>query len=157
LPEEFIPLPLGACLYAYGNTMVANGVAARMVLYHYDFVDGTDQLNLRGRDQLVKLAGLLCENPAPLVIERTPCTPGLDEARRLAILNELGRMQVALPPDRVVIGQAIALGLRGIEGEIIFTNLLINTQSGGTRAGAGGGSIGGTVGQGFNATGRAGN
>jgi len=35
---------------------VANGNAARMVFYHYDFVEGTAQLNVRGRDKLVKVS-----------------------------------------------------------------------------------------------------
>jgi hypothetical protein len=127
-----------------------------MVLFRFDFIDCSNQLNVRGRDQLLKLAGMMCANPYPLVIERTPCAPELDEARRLTVLNELGHMGQVIPTDRVVIGEPTAVGLRGIEAEIIFQNLLIQTQSGGTRAGAGGGSIGGTVGLGFNAPGRPG-
>ena len=44
-PEEFNEWPLGSALYAHGRTEVANGDAARMVFYHYDFVEGTGQLN----------------------------------------------------------------------------------------------------------------
>ena len=40
-PEEFQPRPLGSALYDHGRTMVANGAAARLVLYRYDFVPGT--------------------------------------------------------------------------------------------------------------------
>jgi hypothetical protein len=156
LSEEFIPQPLGGFLYAHCNVQVANGIAARLVLYHYDFVDGTDQLNLKGRDRLQQFAGLLCACPAPLIIERTPYTPGLDQARRLTVLNALGQGPAPVPADRVVIGPAPARGLDGLEGEIVFQNLLIQTQSGGTAQGAGGGSVGGSAGLGPNATGRPG-
>jgi hypothetical protein len=137
--DEFVPRPLGASLYAFGNTHVANGEAARMVLYNYDFVENSDQLNLRGRDQLAKLMPLLSSSPFPLVIERTPNAPGLDDSRRIAVFNELGRMSVALPVERIVIGQPIALGLRGVEAEIIYSNLLLQTQSGGRGAALSGG------------------
>ncbi len=110
LPEEFIPQPLGGSLYANCNVQVANGIAAQLMLYHYDFVDGTDQLNLKGRDRLQQLAGLLCASPAPLIIERTPYAPGLDQARRLAVLNALGQGPVPVPADRVVIGPPLARG-----------------------------------------------
>jgi hypothetical protein len=156
LSEEFIPQPLGASLYANCNVQVANGIAARLMLYHYDFIDGSDQLNQKGRDRLLQLAGLLCASPAPLVIERTLSAPGLDEARRLTVLNALGHISVAVPVERVVIGPCMARGLDGIEAELIFQNLLIQTQSGGTREGAGGGSVGGSAGLGPNATGRPG-
>jgi hypothetical protein len=126
------------------------------MLYHYDFIEGSDQLNEKGRDRLLRLAGLLCASPAPLVIERTLYAPGLDEARRLSVLNALGHISVAVPVERVVIGPAMARGLDGIEAELIYQNLLIQTQSGGTREGAGGGSVGGSAGLGPNATGRPG-
>jgi hypothetical protein len=116
--------PLGAFVYAHGNTMVANGEAARMVLYDYDFVDGQAQLNLRGYDQLTKIAHLLAVNPAPLIIERTVCAPALADARRLVVLNELGRLPCPLSPERVVVGKPIANGLSGTEAVFVYINLL---------------------------------
>jgi hypothetical protein len=152
--DEFIPRPLGSSVYAIANTQVANAEAASMVLYNFDFIENSEQLNLRGKDQIAKVTHLLTASPYPLVIERTPYAPGLDQARRVAVLNELGQAGVNVPVERVVIGQPIALGLRGPEAEIVYQNLLINTQSGGTRAGAGGLSGPGIAGQGINATGR---
>jgi hypothetical protein len=148
-PEEFVPRPLGASVYDFGNTMVANGDAGRMVFYHYDFVDGSDQLNLRGKDHAGQVACLLHANLWPVLVERTPCTPGLDESRRLAVLNELAHCGVVLPDDRVVVGKPAAPGLRGIEAEIIFRNLLQQTLSGGTARPGSGGAVGVAVGQGF--------
>ncbi len=155
-PDQFIPRPLGGSLYAFGNTLVSNGEASRMILYHLDFSVGSDRLSPRGRDQLARIIPLLDRNAFPLVIEQTPYHPGLDEARRMAVLHELTRVGVVIPPERIVAAQPVGLGLRGIESELIYQNHLIQTQSGGTRAGLGGGSIGGTVGQGFGATGRPG-
>jgi hypothetical protein len=133
-PEEFEELPLGYDLYAHGRTMVVNGEAAGMVLYNYDFIDGHPQLNLHGLDRLARIAHLLAVNPAPVVIERTPCAPGLAEARRLAVLNELAKGPCPVPPERVVIGKPLDPGLSGPEAELIYRNLLLQVQSAGSRA-----------------------
>src|SRR5437773_11911650 len=47
--------PLGAFLYAHYRTHVANGEAARMILYDYDFIAGSNHLNPRGQQQLAKI------------------------------------------------------------------------------------------------------
>ena len=133
-PEEFEEVPFGYDLYAHGRTMVANGEAAGMVFYNYDFIDGHPELNLRGLDHLVRVAHLLTTNPAPIVIERTPCAPGLAEARRLVVLNELAQGPCPVPPERVVIGKPLAPGLSGREAELIYGNLLLQVQSTGARA-----------------------
>jgi uncharacterized membrane protein YgcG len=153
-PEEFEVPPHGASVYAHGNVMVGNGEAARMVLFQYDFVDGQPQLNLRGHDQLMKIAHLLATNPAPLVVERTLCAPGLAEARRLVVLNELARCSGPVPPERVVVGPPIPNGLSGIEAELIYRNFLIQVRTEGSRVigvtGSGGGfGGGGSAGGGF--------
>jgi hypothetical protein len=116
---------------------VANGNAARMVFYHYDFVEGTAQLNVRGRDKLVKVAQLLPATFLPVVIERTPSTPGLDEQRRAVLLAELSGSRFPIPPERVVIGPPIAAGLTGYEAIFVYGNQLGALQSGGA------GSVGG--------------
>ncbi len=153
-PGEFEAPPLGASVYAHARAMVAEAESARMVLYQCDFVEGTDRLTCYGRDHLARIACLLPRTFTTVIVERTVGAPDLDEARRLAVLNELGRAGVAVPAERVLVGPAIALGLAGQEAEMVYHNLLIQTQSGGTHAGAGGGSVGGSVGQGFSATGR---
>lgn len=153
-PEEFRSPPLGAFLYEHFKTEVANGDAARMVLYQYDFVDGSDVLNHHGQEKLARIAALLPTNFFPVVIEALPCAPGLAEARRVVVLNLLACGPFPIPPERVVIGPPIAAGLSGREAELVYQNLLIQTQRQGVLAGLGGGSIGGTVGQGFSASGR---
>ncbi len=131
-PEEFNEWPLGASNYAHARTQVANGNAARMVFYHYDFVEGTSQLNVRGHDKLVKVAHLLPATFFPVVIERTPSTPGLDEQRRAGLLAELSGSRFPIPPERVVIGPPVAAGMAGYEAIFVYGKQLDALQSGGS-------------------------
>ncbi len=139
-PEEFNEWPLGSALYAHGRTQVGNGNAARMVFYHYDFVEGSGQLNVRGRDKLAKIGQLLPATFYPVVIERTPTTPGLDEQRRATILAQLSASRFPVPPERVLIGPPIAAGLTGFEAIIVYGNQIGALQSGGA------GGVGGYAG-----------
>jgi len=130
-PGEFSAPPLGQFLYEHGKTQVANGTAARMTLYHYDFVEGRNALNQRGKDQLAKIAALLPHNFFPVVVERTPEAPDLAEARRLLVLNELARSSFPIPRERVMVGVPMAEGLSGVEAEIVYRNLIGQTTGGG--------------------------
>jgi hypothetical protein len=134
-------------VYAHYNTHVANAAAARMVLYDYDFVPGGAALNYRGRDRLAQIQAMLPCNGFPVVIERTPDCPPLADARRLAVLSELAHGPVPTPAERVVVGPPIAIGLQGVEAEIIYSNLLRQTANRGLPAGGGGyGAAGGALG-----------
>jgi hypothetical protein len=130
-PEEFNEWPLGSALYAHGRTEVANGDAARMVFYHYDFVEGTGQLNIRGRDKLVKVAHMLPMTFFPVVVERTPATPGLAEQRRAGLIAELARSPFPIPPERVLIGPPVAAGMAGFESVIVYGNQIGSLGAGG--------------------------
>jgi hypothetical protein len=121
---------------------VSNGDAARMVLYQYDFVDGTPLLNVRGQDRLAEIVELLGRTPFPMIIERTPCLPGLAEARRLTVLNALAHTAVPVPPERVLIGPPLAVGLSGREATLIYRNLLRQTEAQGVIRGGGPGGPG---------------
>ncbi len=146
--EEFNEWPLGEALYAHARTQAANGLAARMVFHHYDFVDGTSQLNLRGCDKLAAVAATLPTTFFPVVVERTPTEPGLDQSRRLTLLTQLAQGTFPVPAERVVIGPRIANGMTGYEANFaIYPRQLSNLRSGGSigeRAAAGfvGGSSG---------------
>ena len=139
---EFEPVPFGASVNTIYRQHVENGDAARMVLYHYDFVDNTSTLNTRGQDQVAKIAALAAQNGFPVIVERTPWNPKLAEARRLAVLRQLGRGGLMIPAERVVIGAPIANGLRGSEAEIIYQNLLSQTRERGLVTGAASGLLG---------------
>jgi len=151
---QFVARPLGEAVEQNIRVQVTNAEAARMVLHHYDFVGCGCALNLRGHDELARIAILLAKYPCPLVIERTPENPGLAEARRLVVLQELARGPAPVAPERVVIGPSPTHGLSGLEAAVIYDNLIRQTLTQGVPAGLGGGAIGGTVGQGFGAPGR---
>lgn len=144
--EEFEAPPLGYFVYLQGQTEVANGEAARMVLYQYDFVEGSDRLKPRGKYQLTKITALLPLNFNPLIIEATPEAPALDEARRAAVVRELAVGPFPVPAERIVIGRPLSIPLQGAEAERIYRNQLLNTESGGLRATAGGSATGPALG-----------
>ncbi len=154
--EEFNEWPLGEALYAHGRAQAANGLAARMVFYQCDFVDGTSQLNVRGRDKLAAVAATLPTTFFPVVIERTPTVPGLDQSRKSTLLTELALSKFPVPGERVVIGPSIAYGMAGYEAwYAIYPRQLSYLSSGGAiGSGAAGGFVGG--GQGFDSGGLSG-
>ncbi|MDB5350329.1 MAG: hypothetical protein JWN86_1576 [Planctomycetota bacterium] len=127
-PEEFQPRPLGAALYDHGRTMVANGAAAKLVLFQFDFEEGTSRLNSRGQDQLARLAAQLAASPYPLIIERTPDRPALAESRRFAVLAALCAGPFPVTSNRVLVGAPIPTGLSGIDAQIIGANALERTK-----------------------------
>ncbi len=113
-PEEFIPRPLGEALYDGMKVMVANGDAAKMVLYDFDFQPNSAKLNFKGQDRLAKIAQAAGNNFLPIVVERTPMNTDLAESRRLAVLAELAKVSpMPIPSERVLIGPSIATGLDG--------------------------------------------
>jgi hypothetical protein len=117
--EEFQAPPLGTFLYLHGRTEVANGDAARMVLYAYDFEAGGSRLNRRGQDELAQMALMLPRNFNPVVVEGRPDDP-LAQARRIVVIRELAHGSFPVPPERVVVGRPLASGLRGFEAEVIY-------------------------------------
>jgi hypothetical protein len=131
--------------------MVGNGGAAQMVFYRYDFVDGQSRLNLRGRDKLLAVAARLPATFDPVIVERTPREPGLDQARRAAVLAALGGA-FPVPAERVVVGVPIANGLPGQDAVLINVNRLGAVANGGalgpasTVGGFDGGGLSGGIG-----------
>jgi hypothetical protein len=127
-PEEYTPRPLGAALYDQNRMMVANGAAAKLVLYEYDFEPGTSRLKPRGRDQLARITAQLAASPYPLIIERTPDDPSLADARRMAVLAELAAGPLPIPAERVLVGMPISRGMSGNDADIISANALQRTR-----------------------------
>ena len=114
-------------MYEHGKIMVANAAAARLVLYQYDFVDGTSELNTRGMDQLAKFTAQLANSPFPLIVERTTLDPSLADRRRYAVLARLAAGPYPMPSDRVLVGIPSATGMSGIDAQIIGANALTRT------------------------------
>ena len=127
-PEDFEARPLGAAVYDNFRVQVANGAAARLTLYDYDFVAGTGQLNPRGRIQLAKLTEQLASSPFPLIIQNTPTNPSLANVRRNSVLAELAAGPFPVPTDRVLVGLPASHGLSGFEAQILSSNMLNRTQ-----------------------------
>jgi hypothetical protein len=153
-PEEFVETTLGDSVYANGRTQVSNGEAARLVFYHYDFLDGSTELNHRGRDKLAVVMGTLPRTFAPIIVERTPREPGLDAGRRQVLLTRLASGPFPVPEQRVLVGPPIAHGLMGQEATLINNNRFNQVVQGASPAGAGVSS--GATGFGFDASGLSG-
>jgi hypothetical protein len=138
--------PLGASVYANARAQIANAEAAQMVLHHYDFLDGSAQLNSAGEAHLRRIAPLLPENFFAVVVERTPGAPELDERRRHVVFSVLSQGTFPLPAERVTIGPPGSHGLGGDDAELVHRNALTQTQTRGTLPGAGSGGFGGSGG-----------
>jgi hypothetical protein len=117
------------------NRQVVKGEAARMVLYHYDFVQGIGEgdlrteLNARGSRQLRKIARMMQYNAAPLVIEPSS-QPELDQERRAAVIEDLARLGADASSERVIIAYPEAIGMSGSEALDTYSNQRSNLQGG---------------------------
>ena len=122
---HFIKLPpveppaAGENLNIFWAIQIANGEAARMVLYHFDFVPGQPELTARGTRQLSKFADMLQQTPHPLILQPSREQARLDDLRRDHVLNALAMMDVHVPEERVIIRIPQTRGLDGIDAEAI--------------------------------------
>ncbi len=139
---HFIKLPpveppaAGENLNIFWAIQIANGEAARMVLYHFDFVPGQPELTARGTRQLSKFADMLQQTPHTLILQPSPEQPRLDELRRDHVLNALAMMDVHVPAERVIIRIPQTRGLDGIDAEAIqLKQLGLTSGSAGSQGG----------------------
>jgi hypothetical protein len=128
--------PFGSFMRRYLSRQVQRGVAARMVLFHYDFhrvdSDRRVMLNEHGHQRLVKLAHLMTCSSYPLIIESTD-DPALDRQRRDLVASMLQSSNLVPDAfDRVRVATAPGRGLEGIEAVDIYRNMLIHTRAGGS-------------------------
>ena len=127
--------PAGSSLHAFMDQQIGNGVAAQMMLYHYDFIDDAAQLRPRGYRQIHKLQAKLLCTPYPLLIEASGL-PELDEARRLAVLVAIEeRLGFAESSDRVIVATPFSRGLDGIDAVPLHLRMLRLTIGGQPGAG----------------------
>jgi len=136
-PQEFCDLPLGAVLQGQMMAQVANGQAARMALYQYDFQLASDRLNASGRAQLAKIARWLPMNDFPLFVEPTSANPELDERRRQMVWQELSNHQISIPLERILLGRPNVRGLDASDAISIDRNRQGLTFSRGISSGGG--------------------
>lgn len=122
--------PFGTAVQAHVATQVLNGFAARMVLYHYDFLDpaagDTSQLSLSGQRRLQEIIRISPpSNPFPIVVESTLGNARLDAARQAHVIEMLARSNVSLA---VIVGIP-PTGRRADEALKIHENLLRQVES----------------------------
>ena len=139
---HFIKLPpveppaAGENVNTFWAIQIANGEAARMVLYHFDFVPGQPELTARGTRQLSRFADMLQQTPHSLILQPSPEQPRLDELRRVHVLNVLAMMDVHVPEERVIIRIPQTRGLDGIDAEAIqLKQLGLTSGSAGSQGG----------------------
>lgn len=132
-PEEFCDRPLGYFVHAHAKTQVANGEAARMTLFNYDFKENDHELSLRGQQQLAKIAYMMPRNFFPLVIQATPDDPELALKRRQYVLEALAAADFPIPAERVVVSAPSAYGREGYEAEPEHGLMLQILTNGGIR------------------------
>lgn len=138
-PEQ---LPLGYILNEHVSTQISNGEAARMVLYHYDFIDGTARLNVRGKRRLAEIAERIPRNFHPVIIQQTVVRPSgnpqrdeklesaadeLDQKRKQTVVAALREMTIPVPEQRVRVGIPPSTGLRADEEQAkrVYESLLV--------------------------------
>ena len=132
-PEQFIDPPLGATVAAPAQIQIANGQAAQMVLYDYDFFERGSQaatLNPSGHRKLDRISQWAESNPAPIIVERLTGNDELNEARRQYVIDELQKLPARIPEMRVVVGEPSVARLNGDEATAIYQSLLRRTQTG---------------------------
>jgi hypothetical protein len=126
--------PFGTYLRATTVAQVENGIAAQLVLYHYDFVlpDGRPGavLNAEGRLHLERLCGLITLSGCPVLIEVDERDPAVNFAQRAAVSAVLQQMLPGFPDERVVIGRPAARGLNAQDAILVQQNRLLQVQAG---------------------------
>lgn len=139
-PRYSAPVPLGAPFGASSRALfgaqVANGQAARMVLYQYDFFPDRAALTPAGRRKLERLFPLLVQTPFPLIIEPAGNLPNLDRARRQKVVEYVAGLPYPIPAERVIVALPPSRGISGAEGlgqHVKFMELMIG---GGVASGA---------------------
>jgi hypothetical protein len=116
------------------EVQVANGLAAQLVLYRYDFQDIDDPnpsaLNRYGLRRLEGLLPLLEACPWPLIVEPEPDHPDISETRRLHVLQLLAtKLCTTVDDGRVVIAEPPPAGLAGVEAIEIDRSLMEQTRT----------------------------
>jgi hypothetical protein len=110
-------------------------MAARMVLYRYDFHDEAtekaSQLNSHGRRRLNDILRMADSHQLyPVIIESTAGDSDLDTARRDHVLEIIGQSTFAVPEDWVVVGEPRAAGISGDEALGIDQEFLNSVKAG---------------------------
>lgn len=125
-PAADRPFPLGQVSDSHWETQQTNGEAADFIFYDHEFRGSTAQLAPGGKKHLEQVALRLEHVPFSIVIEESPHNgrPELDQARRRTVVEQLARLGVVNAEERVVVANAFAEGITGIEAEGAYYNAI---------------------------------
>jgi hypothetical protein len=147
-PEYFVERPFGTQTLQAEQMQIVNGLRDQQVLYDYDFYPGdrAAELSPRGHYQLRKIIQRMEIVPSPIILQTAIVDPKLDEARKQHVLDALAAAGVPAVPEIVIVDHPALPGLQGVEGTLIYNNLLQQTQQRGggfslDSGNGGGGSI----------------
>jgi hypothetical protein len=148
--NPFEEIPLGLQLTETMKVQVRNFEDTRQIFYHYDFVDGKPELNFAGRSKLYQVSQNAMSSFAPIIVEATPRQPGLDQTRRLNIIQSLANNAIPIPGERVIVNGPQARGTVGPDALILYNKSLDSLNNGvGGMGASGGGGVGGLSGSGL--------
>jgi len=115
--EYFIERPFGSFLNENFQTQIANGVVDQIVLYHYDFLDGRAELNIRGKEKLERIRCWMEQTGQPIVIE-----PSSDPRLFDGLLTDAEREKIKAQLDALDNARRAhvlwALGYEGTDGPV---------------------------------------
>lgn len=152
IPNPYEEIPLGLQLNETMSTQVRKYENTRQILYNYDFVDGSPDLNHAGKLKLAKISQQIFSNFAPIIVESTPRQPGLDLSRRLQLVHLISNQGLPIPAERIIVSDMLNKAMTGPDAIILYNNSLRSLSQGASDAGSqgmAGGGIGGLNGSGL--------
>lgn len=135
IPPGAIPQPSGTYACQWIHAEMARAEQDYFVIYNYEWSADPVKLSPFGEEHVGRLAQRIDRTPYPIVIEPSP-DDRVNAARQAEIVAALAKRQVAIGPDRVVLGRSEAEGLYGEEAPGIAATML-SSGSGGRGVGAG--------------------
>jgi hypothetical protein len=128
-PQEFVEPPPGFYVAETYGIMKAKADPHRFTFYRSDFLDGTSQLSPYGASRFNLMACRVRSWPGPILVEWSPDTPGLAEARRQAVLALLQNVGAPVIPERVVIGPSNYPGMLGTDAANNYNIMIVRDQA----------------------------
>jgi hypothetical protein len=128
IPPGALPRPNGSSVRDMMEVQAANAAADDFVIYLHFWAyegDGTT-FGPFGQWQWNEIVRRLPTVPFPIVIQPNGHDKLLDEARRLCLINQLGKLGFADAPHRVIIATPIAEALYGVEAPRITEEMFIS-------------------------------
>lgn len=137
-PQEYLRPVLGQAMQGTLEAQKRAGRAARLALYEFDFVPGSDELRPRGLQQLARIAQWIPTTPGEVLIEPSAHGVELDEARRARVWQLLSGTPGGIPPEGVRVARPAVPGLDSVTGVLIESTRREQTSNRGVPGGGSG-------------------